>query len=220
MIVGDRLVLDRRGAALVQTALEVAMTTAQRNGVRYRGGDHWDDVAWLHAQAPTVAAGSAAGTVGHRFEVVMPSSAPVPELLTSRQAAAILRISPRAVVKRIEAGQLPARRVGREWLITEYDARHAAGNGRADAEADAGQAAPDDDHGPAGRPARRRRHRVGQDPAVAAELLARPGHGGRPGRKCPRHHGAAVSEPRPGSHPHRPPFSRPRSALTWEEKAR
>ena len=132
-IIGDRLLLTRHGAAMVAAAIELAMKAAGANGVDYAGRTAYDDVAWLLAQARTVAAGAAAGTSGQRFTVVMPSSAPVPELLTTGQAAAIMRLSTRAVVKRIEAGQLPARKVGREWLITEYDARCAANGGRADA---------------------------------------------------------------------------------------
>jgi excisionase family DNA binding protein len=42
-----------------------------------------------------------------------------PELLTTKTAAARLRITPRRVVALIQAGRLPARRLGRDWLIEE-----------------------------------------------------------------------------------------------------
>jgi excisionase family DNA binding protein len=130
------LVLTPRGAALVLAALELSLRNAPP-GYRF-AAEHGDsDFAWLRAQCRLVASGQAAangaagGTGARPFRVVVPSSAPVPELLTTKQAARIMHVSPRAVVKRIEAGQLPARRVGREWAITEYDARCAA-NGRTD----------------------------------------------------------------------------------------
>ena len=128
--------LTPRGCAMVVVALELAARQAGQAGVNYRGRDRYGDFEWLLevCRAGAVTGGdSAAGTAEATFTVVMPSSAPVPELLTTGQAAAIMRLSTRAVVKRIEAGQLPARKVGREWLITEYDARCAANGGRADA---------------------------------------------------------------------------------------
>ena len=129
-IVGDRLILDRHGAAIVLAALELAITQANRAGARYRGRDRYSDFQWVYEQARLIASGTAAGTPGTPFRVAMPSSAPMPELLTTRQAAKILGVSARAVTKQISAGQLPARRVGREWVVTEYDVRHAARNGR------------------------------------------------------------------------------------------
>jgi excisionase family DNA binding protein len=130
---------------MVATALDAAIRLAERDGVSYQGRSQWDDVSWLREQARLVAEGrtgpaspdSADGTPPARFELVMPSSAPAPELLTVRQAAGVLRVTSRAVVKRIRAGQLPARRYGREWLMTEYDVRHAARNGDADASSEA-----------------------------------------------------------------------------------
>ena len=125
-IIGGSLVLDRRGAAMIAAALRLAAKAAGRNGIDYQGRAAYDDYAWLLAQADLVAAGSPAGTAEGTFRVDLPSSAGVPDLLTTAGAAAILGVSPRAVVKRIEAGTLPARRVGREWAITEYDVRRAA----------------------------------------------------------------------------------------------
>jgi excisionase family DNA binding protein len=172
------VVLNAKGAAMVLAALDLALAGAPP-GYRFAAGHGDSDFAWLRRQCELVASGTgtgaAAGTEPRRFTLVMPSSGPVPELLTTRQAAEVIHISPRAVVKRIEAGQLPAVKVGREWAITEYDARSAARTGGGD-----GRQADPDDGGP-GRPARRRRGQVGADPAVAGAVLGGPDHGGRPG---------------------------------------
>jgi hypothetical protein len=137
--------LNRRGAEMFAAALRRIAALARTDGVDYRSRGRYDDFAWTLAQADTVAAGrapvSADGNGGQGWQLVMPSSAPVPELLTTRQAAGIIGITPRAVAARIARGELPACKVGREWLVTEYDARHAARNGRADATASRGQPA-------------------------------------------------------------------------------
>lgn len=152
-IVAGNLVLNRRGAAMLADALDAAMKYAAVNGVNYQGRSAYSDVEWLRTQAGLVAsgrtgpAGSADGTAAVPFRLEMPSSAPVPELLTVRQAAKILRVTPRAVTKRIKAGDIPARRYGREWLMTEYDVRHAARNERPRGAADAGQPAGDRERG-------------------------------------------------------------------------
>lgn len=112
-IVGDHLVLNRDGARLLLAALELAMSNAERNGVNARGRDRWDDVQWLAAQARTVAAGAAGGTGGTVWRLDLGAS---DGTWSTRQAAALLKVTPRAVVKAIDAGDLPAERVGREWV--------------------------------------------------------------------------------------------------------
>lgn len=42
-------------------------------------------------------------------------------MLTTTQAASILGVSPRRVLALIEAGRLPAQKVGRDWIIQEAD---------------------------------------------------------------------------------------------------
>lgn len=118
---------------MLAAALRLAAKAAGRNGVDFKGRAQYDAFSWLLTQADLVASGSAAGNGGQRLRGDLPSSALVPELLTTRQAAKIIGVTPRAVAKRIKAGQLPARKVGKEWAITEYDARCAAQNGRPDA---------------------------------------------------------------------------------------
>ena len=131
-IVAGQLVLTRDGARMLASALRIAARAAGRNGVDVPGRNHYDAYQWLLAQADLVAegrtgpAGAADGTPPRPFRVLLPSSGPAPELLTTRQAAEILGVTPRAVLKQIMAGDLPARRYGREWLATEYDVRHAA----------------------------------------------------------------------------------------------
>lgn len=43
------------------------------------------------------------------------------ELLTTEQAAEALRISPMRVRQLAQSGQLPARRLGRDWVIRRAD---------------------------------------------------------------------------------------------------
>ncbi len=42
-------------------------------------------------------------------------------MLTTRQAADLLGVSPRRVRALIESGKLPARRVGRDWTVKRGD---------------------------------------------------------------------------------------------------
>lgn len=42
-------------------------------------------------------------------------------MLTTAQAAMILRVSRSRVLKLIEAGRLPAEKIGRDWLIRPED---------------------------------------------------------------------------------------------------
>lgn len=42
-------------------------------------------------------------------------------LLTTKQAADALRITPRRVIALIKSGRLPAERIGRDWLINPAD---------------------------------------------------------------------------------------------------
>jgi hypothetical protein len=135
-IVGDQLLLNRRGAAMLLAALEAAARLAERNGVNYQGRSQWDDVSWLRTQAELVAegrtgpAGSADGTPGIPFRFEVPDSA---SIWSTTQAAALLRCTPRAVVKAIKAGHLPAKRIDRTWVLREVDVRqHAARDGRSD----------------------------------------------------------------------------------------
>jgi excisionase family DNA binding protein len=204
-IVGGQLVLDRDGARMVAAALRLAAKAAGRNGADYRGRAQWDDFEWLLAQADIVAAGSAGGTGGEPFTVELPSSGPVPELLTTAQAAQLMGVTARAVTARIERGDLPARRVGREWAITEYDVRrHAARDGR---RADDGRRGvpghlaglgerPGADEADPGRDGRDRERRRGQRPdtALAPGPLPGPAPGGRPGRR-PGGDDAAAADP-------------------------
>ena len=129
VIAGEDLVLNRDGARLVVAALELALRQAGRDGLDVRKRAGWTDVEWLLASARAVAAGNtpaaagtAAGTAEGSFRVDLPDSAPVQEMLTTAGAANLLGVTPRAVVKRIAAGRLPATRVGREWAISEWDA--------------------------------------------------------------------------------------------------
>ena len=141
--------LTPRGCRMVLAALDAALKLANRSGVDYRGRSQFGEfetlreVCRLGAQPPSPTSGvSPDGTTPVPFRVTLPSSGPIPELLTTREAASILGITRRAVRKRITAGDLPARRYGRELLMLEYDVRHAARNGRRHAEPDTRQAAP------------------------------------------------------------------------------
>jgi hypothetical protein len=145
MVHGAReLTLTARGCALVLAALELALRNAPP-GYRF-AAEHGDsDFAWLRHQCRLVAGQapgqvSASGQQARPFTVTMPpSDVPLGELLTARQAAPIIGVSARQVGRMIDAGLLPGRKVGREWITTNYAARHAAGrNGRRDGAHDAG----------------------------------------------------------------------------------
>jgi excisionase family DNA binding protein len=116
---------------MLLAALDAAIKLAGRDGVNYQGRSQWDDVSWLRTQAELVAAGGPAanGSAGTRWRLEVPDSA---SIVSTRQAAAILRCSPRAVVAAIERGDLTATRVGRRtWALAEVDVRRFAGqNGR------------------------------------------------------------------------------------------
>jgi excisionase family DNA binding protein len=47
-----------------------------------------------------------------------------PELIDIREAAGLLGISPRRVRAMVQAGDLPARRVGGQWLLNRVDVQH------------------------------------------------------------------------------------------------
>lgn len=51
------------------------------------------------------------------------TTAPMPELLTVSQAAAIIGVSDVQVTRYCRAGLLPAAKFGRDWQIAEADAR-------------------------------------------------------------------------------------------------
>ena len=135
-IVAGQLVLTRRGAGMLLAALQLAMKHAERDAVSYQGRSQWDDVSWLREQARLVAEGrtgpasadSADGTVPVPFRVTLPGSEVI---WGTRQAAELAGVTRRAVVAAIRRGDLPATRVGREWVVRELEARQYAGrNGR------------------------------------------------------------------------------------------
>jgi hypothetical protein len=74
-IVGDALVLNAEGAAMLAAALRLAAKAAGRNGVDFKGRAQYDAFSWLLTQADLVASGSAAGNGGQRLRVDLPSSA-------------------------------------------------------------------------------------------------------------------------------------------------
>ena len=163
-IVAANLVLNQRGAVMLLAALDAALKLADRSGVDYQGRSAYSDVEWLRTQARLVAAGrtgpagSADGTAPRPFRLEVPSS---DAIWSTRQAAALLRCTPRAVVKAIRAGHLPAERIDRTWVLREADVRaHAARDGRRDA------ADTDAVHPGAAGPDGRRRDRGRRDPAV------------------------------------------------------
>ena len=182
-VVGGRLLLTASGARIVAAALRLAARAAVRDGIDYRGRPAADEFTVLLAMAEAQAAGSAAGNESRAWRVVVPSS---DRTLTTGQAAAILGIGPRAVVARIARGELPARKVGGQWLISEHDARRVAPDGRRDA----GRDVP-------GRPAGRR-DRPGRadeaDPAQAAGIV---NAAARAGRIHPRSRDAWLVRRRP-----------------------
>jgi len=47
------------------------------------------------------------------------AAADVPELLTIREAAELLRVSHQTVYQLVRSGRLPAHRVGRQWRISQ-----------------------------------------------------------------------------------------------------
>jgi excisionase family DNA binding protein len=125
-----RLVLDARGAAMVAAALRIAAKAAGRDGVDVHGRTRWDDFSWLLKQADLVAGGTATGTAESSWTLELPAS---DATWSTAQAAGLLGISVRAVVKAISAGRLPATRHGRAWVlreadVREFDGRRGAGN--------------------------------------------------------------------------------------------
>ncbi len=168
-IVNGSLTLNRRGAQLAAAALRAAASAAHRAGIDYQGRTEYCAYEWMLAQCDVIGAGSEVGNVGQPWRLVVPNSSPVPELLTAAEAGAIIGITPRAVVARIHAGELAARQVGRQWVITEYDARHAAqdGNGH------------DEVYRQPGHQDRQRRGEHGSDTAVAPSEVASPDQRGR-----------------------------------------
>ena len=140
--------LTPKGCAMVVVALELAARQAGAAGVNYKGRSQYDDFTWLletcrAGSAPGSAPGSDGGTTAVRWTWTPADS---DGTWSTRQAAVLLSCSPRAVVKAIRAGRLPATRNGREWVLREADVREYAGrrNGKA----------PDADHRRAGRAAR------------------------------------------------------------------
>jgi excisionase family DNA binding protein len=111
---------------MVVIALELAARQAGAAGVNYRGRDRYDDFAWLLevCRAGAVTSGDAAGgTEAIRWTWTPAAS---DGTWSTRQAAALLKVTPRAVVKAIGTGDLPAERVGREWVLREAVVRQYA----------------------------------------------------------------------------------------------
>lgn len=123
-IVGDHLVLNRDGARLLLAALELAMSNAERNGVNARGRDRWDDVQWLAAQARTVAAGAAGGTGGTVWRLDLGAS---DGTWSTRQAAALLKVTPAPWSRPSTPGTCPPRGSAASGLLRELDVRQYAG---------------------------------------------------------------------------------------------
>lgn len=65
----------------------------------------------------------------------MNTDKPLPSFLTTEEVLACLKVTPRTVYRLIQAGELPAVRVGRQWRFRRADLDHwlstrEAGRGR------------------------------------------------------------------------------------------
>jgi excisionase family DNA binding protein len=59
-----------------------------------------------------------APAVGHHHFTPAPMPAPVPDVLTAEEAAALLQVEPADLVALAEAGRVPARRIGEHWRFS------------------------------------------------------------------------------------------------------
>jgi hypothetical protein len=142
---GDLVELDRRGAALVLAALDVARWAATRNGAAGMSAAYRD----LYTVCRLLVNGCPPATSTAAWTATLPASG---QLVTVAQAAGIWQCSPQAIRKAITAGHLHALRYGHQWLLSEYEVRHqaaqrASGHGKqpgagATHRRDAGQADP------------------------------------------------------------------------------
>jgi hypothetical protein len=123
-LLGDgTVILTRHGAQLVHVALELV---ARQAAARHGGAAPTDDFAWLCAVVRLAAErpeGCPPATSGEPIVVTLPPSS---STLTVTETAAIWGTSAQAIRKAIKAGRLPAKRHGRVWVISEYEARHRA----------------------------------------------------------------------------------------------
>ena len=118
------VVLDRRGAAMVLVALELARRSRQ-----VRDGDAAlsADFAWIYETCRIAAGSFPPATADRAVRVILPSSEAV---LTTAKAAAILGQTVQAVRKAAQAGRHGATRHGRVWVLNEVQVRQAAGKRR------------------------------------------------------------------------------------------
>ena len=105
-------------------------------GFRYRGRDRYSrferlyEVLRLGATEGPAGPVAAGGNGGQPWRLDVPESRSV---ISTQDAAEILGVTVRAVTAAIEAGRLPATRVGRTWVLFELDVRtHAAAAGDGD----------------------------------------------------------------------------------------
>lgn len=114
---GDDVVLTRRGAQLVDAALElVTRHAAARNG-GIRSSAEFDR---LRTVVRLAAEGRTRPTSSQPFTAVLPSSE---ARVTVAEAAAIHGVTSETIRKAIVAGRLAAERHGQSWSIRETDAR-------------------------------------------------------------------------------------------------
>lgn len=117
---GPAVVLDARACAWLERNANLPALRVKVRGVNPYLADLLAEIAEVADEWRGSVGGSVVGTV------VAPQPEPATPLqwLGTRDAAVLLKVSTRAVVKAIAREHLPANRVGRVWQINREDLEH------------------------------------------------------------------------------------------------